>query len=97
MKLKMLETVQGAGINGVHSEGFSVNILEKGEVYEISNELADWLLENNKAMEFVSKVPFKEPLEIAEPEVVEITEAEVPAEETPIMTSETVKPKRSRK
>ena len=50
MKLKLLETVQGVDISGVHLiEGFSVKVLEPGEVYEVSQKLGEWLLETRKA------------------------------------------------
>jgi hypothetical protein len=52
MKIKMLEHFQGAGASGILLRtGVTVNALEPGEVYEVAEETAAYLLENRKAEE----------------------------------------------
>ena len=100
MKLKMLEYFQGAGASGVLLRtGATVNSLEPGEVYEVDNQTADYLLEHRKA-EAVKGKPhygaqdkpelrddealYKRMTAVVEPETEEESDDE---EESPVMTS----------
>lgn len=50
MRILAKETVQGSGISGrLVDEDITVSILEPGEIYEVGDQLGDWLLEHNKA------------------------------------------------
>jgi len=52
MNIKMLETFQSTGDSAVllHEE-ITVTILEKGELYRVTETLGTWLIDNRKAQE----------------------------------------------
>jgi hypothetical protein len=58
MKVKMLETVQGADVSGALPNGKTVTLLEPGGTYEVGQALGAWLLEHRKAEE-VADTPTK--------------------------------------
>lgn len=110
MKVKMLETVQGAGISGtLLKSGTAVNILEPGGEYEVDDALGVWILENRKGDEVDAepvhyggqkKAELRHDEEKYARMAAESEKEEQPGEDEPIMTTEnqaTRKPKRGKK
>jgi hypothetical protein len=98
MQIKMTEYLQGAGISAVSVKtGQTVAVLEPDGVYEVSDELAKFILDNRKGAEVASKKSVHYGAQ-KEPELRHDDEKYTAAEETPepIMTTKTVEPKAKR-
>jgi hypothetical protein len=68
----MLEYYQGVGVSGVMLNGNTVNVLEPGETYRVSEKMAKWCIENGKAVTVETKEITDAKSE--KPEVVEISD-----------------------
>ncbi len=96
MRIKMLEYYQGVGVSGVMENGNTVNVLEPGETYEVSEKMAKWCVDNGKAAAVEKPAVVDGGLgsakELSEhykevAEVLEVLPNEAAADETPIMTT----------
>ena len=67
MKIKMNEYYQGSNLDGV---------LKPGEVYDVDDELATWLVYHRKAEQVAEAAPEPAPEPIAEEPAVVIPEAQ---------------------
>lgn len=101
MLIKMNEYLQGVGVSGVLVKtGNTVSALEPDGVYEVGDELATYILENHKGVEYLTDKPVHygaqdKPEFRHDDEKYEQmkAESEAPAEETPIMSTKSMEPK----
>lgn len=88
MQIKMSEYFQEVGLSVklIRTDSM-VNSMEPGEVYECSGNLAQYLLDNRKGVEFGGKVEKVKSEAVKEEPVIQENVTNVEKEEIPLMTT----------